>query len=168
MIAATYGYGHGHMPGVDGTFTYTNVVPQIGTFNRGAWAWGEKEVMKFAGKCEYNATLRKTGGKVYVVVGAIPTSFLGEPRFFGEGNFSNFQDAKRRILVPLVMWTAACCVHNDGFFDGKLAFYGWNLKIDQKVRPYDSASEMFRDMNTITWPNLIPNIVVFPNMTECN
>ena len=169
MISARYGYGNGHEAGVKATFTYTNAVPQMGSFNRGAWNQGEKEVMEFAKDCQERALLEQTtGGKVYVVVGAIPTGFFDEIKFFGEGGFSNFQDDKYRLLLPSIMWTVACCINNDGFYMGKMAFYGRNLKINQPVKYFNSANDMFIHMNTIVKPFEIPYIVVFPGIKDCN
>ena len=84
MIAARYGQGHSRGNGVKGTFTYTNVVPQISTFNRGAWSEGEKGMIKFAQNCERRATVKsknKLHANIFVVVGMIPASFLDKPRY---------------------------------------------------------------------------------------
>ena len=168
LIAARYGYGHGKNPGVKATFTYTNAVPQMGSFNRGAWNQGENEVMKFAKNCTKSTDLGIVHGKVYVVVGGIPTTFFRISRFFGRSEFSNFQNDKQRILLPLIMWTAACCIYDDGSYGGKGAFYGWNLKSNRDLKYFKSASEMFKDMNTTVWSNMFPEVVVFPAMNQCN
>ena len=81
MIAATYGLGHSLQAGVENTFTYTNAVPQIGTFNRGAWSKGEEGMIEFAKKCEENAGNNKLRANIFVVVGMIPARFLRKPRY---------------------------------------------------------------------------------------
>ena len=81
MIAAAYGLGHSLKHGVTETFTYTNVVPQISSFNRGAWSKGEEGMIEFAQKCEDEAHKNSLHANIFVVVGMIPASFLGKPRY---------------------------------------------------------------------------------------
>ena len=69
MIAASYGFSHGGQPSVDNTFTYTNAVPQIGSFNSGKWMGAEKTVVAAAKDCECKASAKGEIGRVYVVVG---------------------------------------------------------------------------------------------------
>ena len=168
MIAARYGFGHGQTLGVDGTFTYTNAVPQIGSFNRGSWCQAEKRVIDLAQKCHKKAIPNKQNARVYVVVGVIPTSFFGQPRFFGSAKFSNFEDNVYRLLLPEIMWTAVCCMHTDGTIHDKKAFYGLNLESNHQVKEYNSASDMFKDIQK-TWSTLtFPTITVFPGVSGCN
>ena len=183
MIAARYGFGHGQTLGVDGTFTYTNAVPQIGSFNRGSWKEAEESVIELAERCHHEAETinrilrRKTQARVYVVVGVIPTSFFGKPRFFGSGGtdknirFSNFQNDEYRLLLPEIMWTAVCCTH---IYSGttipilRKAFYGNNSETNHQVEYYISASGMFQAMKT-KWSTLkFPTITVFPGVPDCN
>jgi DNA/RNA endonuclease G (NUC1) len=171
MIAARYGFGHGQTLGVDGTFTYTNAVPQIGSFNRGSWCQAEKRVIDLAKKCHQKAITNKQNARVYVVVGVIPTSFFGQPRFFGSGGtvrFSNFQNDKYKLLLPEIMWTAVCCIHTDGTIYDRKAFYGSNSETNHEMKEYVSARTMFQAMKT-KWSTLkFPTITVFPGKSGCN
>ena len=61
--------------------------------------------------------------QVFIVVGAIPSTYTRRRRYFGQSGFSNFQGLSRlqntysrdsgekeyRVNVPSYMWTAACC-----------------------------------------------------------
>ena len=136
MIAAQYGQGHGQQAGVDATFTYTNAVPQIGPFNSVKWRVAESDVIKRAKTCQQNATKNGHDAKVYVVVGVVPSSFVGEPRFFGSAGFGNFQGMSKitplkdyRVSFPEIMWTAGCCILTDGTIAEKFAFWRRNWLI---------------------------------------
>ena len=81
LIAASYGKGNSQPDGVKSTFTLTNAVPQIGAFNSGQWMQAEKGMMTFAQNCEKDAVKKNLNAKIYVVVGIVPSSFLGKPRY---------------------------------------------------------------------------------------
>ena len=62
-----------------------------------------------------------------LIVGAIPSTFLNQPRFFGDAVFGNLQGfsinnvgKKFRIAFPEIM--PGCCIHSDGTIGGILAF----------------------------------------------
>ncbi len=173
MISATYGFGHGEKAGSDATFTYTNAVPQVGSFNSGRWRAAEEYVIDLTKTCHKGAVKKNQGvnARVYVVVGVIPTSFFGEPRFFGSGRtvrFSNFQNDKYKLLLPEIMWTAVCCIHTDGTIHDKKAFYGHNSETNYEMKRYKSARTMFQAMKT-KWSTLkFPTITVFPGKSGCN
>ena len=110
LIAA--GYGRGNQARAEATFVYTNVVPQFGRFNSGQWMRFEQRLVQWGR--DYCAIKNAKNTKLYIIVGAIPSSYsiqgASYPRYFGSGGFSNYiNDGSFRINVPSVMWTAACC-----------------------------------------------------------
>lgn len=181
LIAASYGKTYGTQSAIDATFVYTNAVPQVGRFNSVEWRIAEADyVIERAKQCQNDAQKRdKTiNGKTYVVVGVIPSSFLGQPRFFGSAGFGNFQGAAKgragnyRISFPEIMWTAGCCIHTDGRFGGSFGFWRRNDLTKTAVESAQSPSDMFKAIQqkiSTTWQGIIlnpPN--VFPSAPACN
>ena len=119
LVAAQY--GRGNQARIKATFTYTNAVPQFASFNSGQWRSGEKSLITWGrDNC---ATRGNIDVRVFIVVGAIPSTHTRRRRYFGESGFSEFQRWSRlqntysadsgkkeyRVNVPSYMWTAACC-----------------------------------------------------------
>ncbi len=177
MIAASYGEYHGNK---DATFTYTNAVPQEGGFNSGKWRAAEAGMINMHDKCQDTAEGKSEDAKTYIVVGVVPSTFLGKPRFFGSAGFGNFQGISRkngpkdfRISIPEIMWTAGCCVHTDGTIGNKFAFWRRNrYDRNDPVKTYSSATSMFAAISTEvsnTWAGITFNApTVFPGMPGCN
>ncbi|XP_071234809.1 endonuclease domain-containing 1 protein-like isoform X2 [Salvelinus alpinus] len=77
------------------TFTLTNSVPQVKTFNVGSWRKMECDVRKIILK----QCLDNTGKpKAYVVTGAVPSD--------------NNNTLNNRVNIPDLLWTAYCCYNN--------------------------------------------------------
>ncbi len=178
MIAARYGEFHGNK---DATFTYTNVVPQEGSFNSGKWKSGEGKMATMATACEATAQKKSktTHARTYIVVGVVPSTYLGKPRFFGSGGFGNFQGASAnqvgksfRISVPEIMWTAACCIHTDGTIGARGAFWRRNYyDRDEPITEHPSAVPMFTDIAkeiSTTWGITFNAPTVFPGKPGCD
>ena len=123
LIAARYGAGNTDR--VKATFTYSNAVPQFGKFNSGAWneAEGDRVVGWARQNCAQHGGQPSQNARVYIVVGAIPSTYQGSnQRFFGEWGFSDYQSwsllpktygaktgkKEYRVNVPRYMWTAVC------------------------------------------------------------
>ncbi|KAE8619467.1 hypothetical protein XENTR_v10009800 [Xenopus tropicalis] len=99
-VNADYGnrsYHRGHLNPVchhetkaaqDATFTLTNAVPMVSGFNQGKWRVHEKRMIEETKDC--NIT--------YVVTGIIP----------GNNRLNN------RVNIPSRVWSAYCCVNNNG------------------------------------------------------
>ena len=83
------------------TFTYTNAVPQIRLFNRGAWKKYEGEIREFAETCG------RRGGNLYAITGAAQLAQYN-------GAVMPLKQLKSKICVPQAMWTASCCVTSSG------------------------------------------------------
>ncbi|XP_024118581.1 uncharacterized protein LOC112139943 [Oryzias melastigma] len=104
-------YPNSHAPDWDAkrsTFTLTNAVPQVGTFNGGKWAQVEKRT-----KCYMENNCINASGKIeaFVVTGAEP------------GN----ETLNNKINITSKMWSAFCC-HNsrDDVWYSK-AYWGDNV-----------------------------------------
>uniref|UniRef100_A0A3B3CWA7 Uncharacterized protein n=1 Tax=Oryzias melastigma TaxID=30732 RepID=A0A3B3CWA7_ORYME len=104
-------YPNSHAPDWDAklsTFTLTNAVPQVGTFNGGKWAQVEKRT-----KCYMENNCINASGKIeaFVVTGAEP----------GNERLNN------KINITSKMWSAFCC-HNsrEGVWYSK-AYWGDNV-----------------------------------------
>nr|XP_024001282.1 uncharacterized protein LOC112079617 [Salvelinus alpinus] len=78
------------------TFTLTNIVPQVVSFNNGSWREMEENVReKLTRNCISNNLI-----KAYVVTGAVPST---------NNNKQNEKTLKNRVNIPYLMWTAFCC-----------------------------------------------------------
>uniref|UniRef100_A0A7N6ATK9 Endonuclease domain-containing 1 protein-like n=1 Tax=Anabas testudineus TaxID=64144 RepID=A0A7N6ATK9_ANATE len=73
------------------TFTLTNVVPQVKSFNGGSWSRMEQELKNTMDDLCYNNNDKL---EAYVVTGAQP---------------SQSNKLKNRVNVPSMLWTAFCC-----------------------------------------------------------
>ena len=133
MVAA--GYARENAARVRNTFVYTNCVPQFGIFNSVPCRIAENNdlVNKWGDSCYKQAKGKNV--RIYVVVGAVPTTFTGNPKFFGKPGFSNFESDEYRVVVPDTMWTAACCVLDNAVM-GVTAFSRENLPNKDKVIKY--------------------------------
>ena len=83
-------------------------VDQLGLF--------EHEQQNLAYLCEGGDAWEATNVRLFIVVGAIPSTVRGLPqqRYFGQTGFSDYKDTKGnyRVNVPSDMWTAACCTYS--------------------------------------------------------
>ena len=89
--AETYSFSPDHLRS---TFTYTNAVPQYGTFNCGEWAQSEKLIREKAKKCS------EKNGNLYLLTGVAEEIGMPESRM----------PVQPKIVIPDYMWTAGCCV----------------------------------------------------------
>ena len=180
MIAAAY--GRGNSSSVQSTFTYTNAVPQAAAFNSGPWRVAEDNLVKtWASGCQDNAEQNGVEAKIFIVVGSIPSTFFGAPRFFGASGFSNFEGASTlnpgnseyRIVFPYIMWTAACCTYtaDQDTHITTTAFWRYNNPSKDMVSHHASALEMFNAIQQSikkTWPKVVLDpINVFPDENSC-
>ena len=104
-------YGRGDKERMKATFTYTNIIPQFGSFNSVPWQQCESSLIMWGRK---NCATGTQNVKLFIVVGAIPSTYPAfgpsEERFFGKEGFSDYQDEDDYpVNMPKLMWTAACC-----------------------------------------------------------
>ncbi|CAB1345636.1 unnamed protein product [Coregonus sp. 'balchen'] len=77
------------------TFTLTNIVPQVETFNGGSW----KDMEDYVRTTLQNDCLDNNGKiKAYVVTGAAP---------------STNNELNNRVNIPDLLWTAYCCYNSN-------------------------------------------------------
>ncbi|XP_031560026.1 uncharacterized protein LOC116296184 [Actinia tenebrosa] len=109
------------------TFRYTNAVPQYAAFNSGPWSRYEDKVRKFGGVC------RQYGGDLYLLTGTSEAVYTpGQPalqqplKYFPNNNPNN----GRNIAIPNSMWTAGCCIQQNGGIAGGFAAIGNNVQLN--------------------------------------
>ena len=92
---------------------YSNAVPQCSAFNQGSWAKFEKSIRKYAVQCT------KEPGTLYLITGTafghIQETPFG-PRYNPQVQIKNLGPDGNfpAINVPNSMWTAGCCVQQNG------------------------------------------------------
>ncbi|XP_011485533.1 uncharacterized protein LOC105356329 isoform X1 [Oryzias latipes] len=124
------------------TFTLTNIVPQVKSFNGGSWAKMEKCV-----KCFMKTFCKNSNGVTegFVVTGAQP----------GTGKLKN------RVNIPSRMWSAFCCYSDDQKAWLASAHWGENVPDEPKDKYLQTKSlnDLYKDLGT-------PTFSVFPG-TKC-
>ncbi|KAM9400096.1 endonuclease domain-containing 1 protein-like isoform 4-T5 [Salvelinus alpinus] len=95
------------------TFTLTNIVPQVVSFNGGSWNDMECKVKM---TLKLNCKDANDQIKAYVVTGAVP----------------NNTKLNKRVNIPDLMWTAYCCYNNKMKQWVAQAHWGRNVKEDKK------------------------------------
>ncbi|CAB1345641.1 unnamed protein product, partial [Coregonus sp. 'balchen'] len=80
----------------ESTFTLTNIVPQVVSFNRGSWNTMERSVSEMLQKDCINSRTGKINA--FVVTGAEP---------------SEHKTLNKRVNIPSLLWTAYCCYNKD-------------------------------------------------------
>ena len=161
-------YGRGDKERMLATFTFTNVVPQFGRFNSGPWQRCESNLIMWGRK---NCATGKDNVKLFIVVGAIPSTVFGasRARFFGKKGFSDYQDEEDYpVNVPQLMWTAACCSFEYTDDQGNLqtgiksiAFSGENVPGGQCM------NINIPKLTTLLSGKIHGNINIFPLTLQC-
>lgn len=124
------------------TFTLTNVVPQIISFNGGSWRKMEEYVKELMDKsCRDNNNVIRA----YVVTGAVPD----------RENFLN-----NRVNIPSMMWTAFCCYNTTNQSWISVAHWGQNEKENDKSKTItpQSLTELYSALG-----NYYPKVSIFPD-----
>jgi len=155
----------------DSTYTYTNAVPLKPTFNGGMWSQFEGRILGYAEsqctKSIQHGSQEVPAGTLYLLTG---TSFLrikqqrnnqvvGDPdnvRQIGNNNAG-------WIFVPNSMWTAGCCVRQNGQFTESFAVMGNNvqnnhnnLKLTLQITVEQLQGILAEDVDTLDIVNLFP------------
>lgn len=160
-------YGRAVFERMKATFTYTNVVPQFSSFNKGNWKKSENQLISWG---QVNCAVKGAQHvEMFIIVGAVPSTYLNppseQPRYFGKGGFRVTQDPDLfRVNVPRYMWTAACCkyVLNGNWKYHNTAFYGKNDPRDEPCY-LRSVARLFS-----SWPLQGYMINLFPQNPQCN
>ncbi|CAB1345628.1 unnamed protein product, partial [Coregonus sp. 'balchen'] len=111
------------------TFTLTNCVPQVQSFNDGSWGTMERKVRKILLK----QCLDNTGKpKAYVVTGAVP---------------SKSNTLNNRVNIPSLLWTAYCCKNKQGTWVAG-AHWGENKKeTGKETLPSNTLADLYKMLN---------------------
>ncbi|KAF3698076.1 Endonuclease domain-containing 1 protein [Channa argus] len=122
------------------TFTLTNVVPQIKSFNQGSWAEMEKCVKCVLQKYCINNNNVPEG---FVVTGAKPGT----------------ETLNQRVNIPSVLWSAFCCYSKNKNKWLASAHWGNNIAENSKSKYLETKTlkELHQEFN----------IKVFPNSPQC-
>uniref|UniRef100_A0A674AQN5 Endonuclease domain-containing 1 protein-like n=1 Tax=Salmo trutta TaxID=8032 RepID=A0A674AQN5_SALTR len=139
------------------TFTLTNIVPQVVSFNNGRWKEMEENVReKLMTDCFSNN--RKI--KAYVVTGAVPSKnkTLNNTLKNALNNRVNIPDLmwtayccynntlNNRVNIPDLMWTAYCCLNKMKKWKAE-AHWGWNKKGKRKTLKPETLGELEKELN---------------------
>ncbi|XP_038842082.1 endonuclease domain-containing 1 protein-like [Salvelinus namaycush] len=100
------------------TFTLTNIVPQVVSFNGGSWNEMEckvKTTLNLSEHCRNNNN--KT--EAYVVTGAVPiinklNNRVNIPDLLWTAYCCYNNTLNNRVNIPDIIWTAYCCETSDG------------------------------------------------------
>lgn len=94
------------------TFSYTNAVPQYGSFNQGSWKKYEARIVKYV-----KATCGPMKGTMYLITGTskyrLDVTKPQPTQATGPNPIALFPGPAdpNAIVRPNSMWTAGCCVH---------------------------------------------------------
>uniref|UniRef100_A0A4W5JDT0 Uncharacterized protein n=1 Tax=Hucho hucho TaxID=62062 RepID=A0A4W5JDT0_9TELE len=110
------------------TFTLTNIVPQVVSFNGGSWNEMEGNVRE---KLKTNCINNNRKIEAYVVTGAVPS----------KNNTLN-----NRVNIPDLMWTAYCCLNKKKKWMAE-AHWGWNKKLKRKTLKPETLGALEKELN---------------------
>ena len=155
----------------DSTYTYTNAVPQRSTFNRGSWSQAEKRIRKYAR--DTCTRPRQRPGRLYLLTG---TSFarirLHHNHIQANVHVADNQiggQVTGQIKIPNSLWTAGCCVRQNGKLTRSFAVIGNNVEtshqasLTRKVTVAQLQNILTADVNHFHLNNNIGghNVVLF-------
>lgn len=152
--AETYSFYEGNLRS---TFTYTNAVPQYGTFNSGQWAKYEKKIRDYA---KNNCSTKQAD--LYLLTGISEVTIRQ-----GHGNSIKTLKPRRqpkrmskppKVVIPSSMWTAGCCVRGTTVF-GSFAVIGNNVPNKGDIK---MSQVTVRKLESI-----IGNVDLFPGNHGC-
>ncbi|XP_038842075.1 endonuclease domain-containing 1 protein-like [Salvelinus namaycush] len=121
----------------ESTFTLTNIVPQVVSFNDGSWREMEENVRK---KLMTDCFSDNRNIEAYVVTGAVP---------------SKSNTLNKRVNIPQLLWTAFCCLDKNKI-DNKTnkkkkwmakAHWGWNNKVQKETLNQLTLGELEEKLN---------------------
>jgi len=167
--AATYSSSQGRY---DSTYTYTNAVPQKPHFNTGRWSQFEGRIREYA-RLQCTRPIQPHGhqavpaGTLYLLTG---TSFVRiqqqqNNQVVGNADFVSQigNDNTGRIFVPNSLWTAGCCVRQNGQFTESFAVMGnnvqnnqQNLQLTLQITVAQLQGILAEDMDALNNVNLFP------------
>uniref|UniRef100_A0A3P9LG60 Uncharacterized protein n=1 Tax=Oryzias latipes TaxID=8090 RepID=A0A3P9LG60_ORYLA len=131
------------------TFTLTNIVPQVKSFN--GVSWGKMETCV---KCFMEKFCKNSNGVTegYVVTGAQPGT----------------EKLKNRVNIPSRMWSAFCCYSDDQKAWLASAHWGENVadKSQDEYLQTKSLNDLYKDLKDLYKDLKVPTFNIFPG-TKC-
>ncbi|XP_023998214.1 endonuclease domain-containing 1 protein-like isoform X1 [Salvelinus sp. IW2-2015] len=111
------------------TFTLTNIVPQVVSFNNGSWSKMEDYV-----RTKFKTDCNSTNGNIeaYLVTGAVP---------------SKRNTLKYEVNIPDLMWTAYCCYSREKKEWMAEAHWGSNKKVKGKTLKPETLGALEKMLN---------------------
>lgn len=161
----------------DSTYTYTNCVPQRPAFNTGMWSQFERRIRNYATNTCTQPLPAQPGqqgqpaGTLYLLTG---TSFAriqqqqnGNPQAITGVAVNQIG----QIAVPNSLWTAGCCVRQDGQSTRSFAVMGNNvLNTDAAALTRQITVAQLQNILAADVTNLNiggPNVDLFPGDPNC-
>ncbi|PFX13832.1 hypothetical protein AWC38_SpisGene22057 [Stylophora pistillata] len=152
------------------SFTYTNCVPQVGSFNTGLWRVYEAKIRKYAGVCT------SQGGTLYLITGISFVRLVTNPKTLQlepelPHSIMAFPNKpgivqSQKIAIPNSMWTAGCCWSAmKGIVTGAFAVIGnndENKEMNKRIMAHQSlpyVEQVLQKENK--------NIELFPGHNDC-
>jgi DNA/RNA endonuclease G (NUC1) len=153
------------MEHAESTFTYTNAVPQYGTFNSGIWCTYEGYIRTYAIN-----TCAPGGGDLYLITGVTMLARVGDDNVEKE---KKTEYLKKTIRIPRSMWTVGCCVASGGKVLGNFAVIGNNLKSKDRVnmselKVTDLEAIILKDVKAFPSGSSATSIQLFPGNPQCS
>ena len=160
----------------DSTYTYTNAVPQKPAFNGGMWSQFERRIREYArDQCTQpiqNGHQVVLPGTLYLLTGISNVRFQQQPnnQVVGNPDFVSQigNDNTGRILVPNSLWTAGCCVRQNGQFAESFAVMGNNvqnnlnnLELTLQITVIQLQGILAEDGDALN------NVMLFPGNANC-
>ena len=149
----------------DATYTYTNAAPLKPDFNGGMWSRFEGSIRRYAREtCTMAAA-----GTLYLLTG---TSFVRIQQQQNQvvpvrdniGQIGN----QERIDVPNSLWTAGCCVRQNGALTRSFAVMGNNVQNDQQNFKLTLQIDLVQLQNILAQDDATRNNVnLFPGNPGC-
>ena len=157
-----YSFSMGH---AESTFTYTNAVPQYGTFNSGIWCTYEGYIRTYAMN-----TCAPGDGDLYLITGVTMLARFGDDNVQKELKTTDY--LKNKIRVPRSMWTVGCCVASGGNVLGNFAVIGNNLRDKGRVKMTELKVKeleaiILKDVQASPSGSSATSIQLFPGNPQC-
>ena len=154
------------MEHAESTFTYTNAVPQYGTFNSGIWCTYEGYIRTYAMN-----TCAPGDGDLYLITGVTMLARFGDDNVQKELKTTDY--LKNKIRVPRSMWTVGCCVASGGNVLGNFAVIGNNLRDKGRVKMTELKVKeleaiILKDVQASPSGSSATSIQLFPGNPQCS
>lgn len=157
----------------DSTFTYTNAVPLKPDFNGGMWSSFEGRIRRYARETCTRPTMhlgQQVGaGTLYLLTGISFVRIQQQqnqvaPVPANIGQIGN----QEQIAVPNSLWTAGCCVRQNGALTRSFAVMGNNVQNNQQDLKLTLQFTVAQLQNIVARDDVtLNNVDLFPGNRDC-